>query len=486
MTQLLARGVARTFRLTNEPGGLGLSCTPAGVSLAGVPLLRRTQAGFVPRSDSEIAALLRAGYGEDSIRLQSRLGVIAQALNSGDFATAMIAAVHTRTPELSQEAALRLANADEVLTKYNYNPEEPRDWHGRWTSNESGGPVSIAAPEVESDRAGEPHVFDTRQRVAENATPSAATTLSDAEVAGDSGNPEDGDDSRESTSLEQTFERKYDHLGPVDFAKEVIQFGDWLGREGKGFSPTEMAHALAEYSFLQHCLSFWLAYDYKPPTAQGNLLSAALTLYQGAVIGGFVRPGHLPESMLVVAGTASLFSEGPPRRIRPSQEPTVEEVPIAPAQAPKEIKGLGGTVENSEAKIVWGKGLKEQGSEGWQPYVASQIADAAPKSETSKVFDLFNQITGEAISDKTMNTLTVARIENPPSIYRKLKFYIDDAENYDEPRVDSDVDPDKIMSKTIQLAVPEYTSPRQWLYLNLGIGYGRRHGVLVVITRIRE
>ena len=41
MTQLLARGVVRVFRLTNERGELGLSCTPAGVSLAGVPLLRR-------------------------------------------------------------------------------------------------------------------------------------------------------------------------------------------------------------------------------------------------------------------------------------------------------------------------------------------------------------------------------------------------------------------------------------------------------------
>lgn len=33
----------RVFRLTNESGGLGLSCNPNGVALAGVPLLRRTQ-----------------------------------------------------------------------------------------------------------------------------------------------------------------------------------------------------------------------------------------------------------------------------------------------------------------------------------------------------------------------------------------------------------------------------------------------------------
>jgi hypothetical protein len=133
MTQLLTRGVVRTFRLTNEPGGLGLSCTFAGVSLAGVPLLRRTRAGFVPRPNSEITSLLSAAYGEDPTGLQSRLAAIAQALNSGDFTSAIIAAVHTRTPELSPEAAQRLAKADEELTKYNFNPDQLRDWHGRWT-----------------------------------------------------------------------------------------------------------------------------------------------------------------------------------------------------------------------------------------------------------------------------------------------------------------------------------------------------------------
>jgi hypothetical protein len=475
MTQLLARGVVPVFRLTNERGGLGLSCTPAGVSLAGVPLLRRAQEEFVPRPASEVALLLKTAYGKDLPGLRSRLGAIAQALNSGDFALAMISAVHTRTPELSQEAALRLANASEALTKYNYNPVEPRDWHGRWTRDGSASQTTTAASGIDSGpQDNNLRVSDQRQHVAENA-PATAT---------DATAPSDGDG--EPTSLEQAFEKKYDDLGPVDFAKEVIQFGDWLGRAGGSLSPADMAHALAEYSFLQNRLSFWLSYDYKPPTAQGNLLSAALILYQGAVIGGFARPGNLPESMLAVAGTASLFSEGPPRRIRPSQEPTVEEVPIAPGQAPKEIKGLGGTVDNSEAKIVWGGGIKDQGSTGWQPYVASQVPEATPKAETSKAFDLFNEVTGEAISDKTMDTLTVARIRNPLSIYGKLKTYVDQAKDYDEPRVDSDIEPDEITSRTIQLAVPEYTSPRQWLYLNLGIGYGRRHGVSVVITRIRE
>lgn len=159
MTQMLNRGVLRMFRLTNELGGLGLSCTPAGVSLAGVPLLRRTRSGFIPRPTSEIAALLKAAYGDESTRLQSRLGVIAEALNCGDFASAMIAAVHTRTPELSTEAAVRLSDAEQRLAKYNYDPDEPRDWHGRWTRDgtaDQPGPVTsgIASDETGDDSSG--------------------------------------------------------------------------------------------------------------------------------------------------------------------------------------------------------------------------------------------------------------------------------------------------------------------------------------------
>jgi hypothetical protein len=105
----------------------------------------------VPRPYSEITSLLKAAYGDDSTGLQSRLDVIAQALNRGDFAAAMIAAVHTRTPELSPEAAMRLAKAEQELTKYNYNPDEPRDWHGRWTSEGATNQTSPVVPRAVSD-----------------------------------------------------------------------------------------------------------------------------------------------------------------------------------------------------------------------------------------------------------------------------------------------------------------------------------------------
>ena len=171
MTQLPSRGLMRMFRLTNEPDGLGLSCTPAGLSLAGVPLLRRTQTGFVPRPAYEVASLLKAAYGEDSTRLQSRLGVIAQALNRGDFAAAMITAVHTRTPELSRESAMRLVNAEQKIKKYNYSPDEPRDWHGRWTRDGAASQASPVGSGITSDQVAGKQIFDQQQLDPEDASP---------------------------------------------------------------------------------------------------------------------------------------------------------------------------------------------------------------------------------------------------------------------------------------------------------------------------
>jgi hypothetical protein len=486
MTNMLDGSVIRMFGLTNEPGGLGLNCSSAGLFLAGVPLLRKTQAGFVPRPVSEIASLIKAAYGAngDPIRLQSSLGLIARALNSGDFALAAIAAVQTQTPELSLEAAARVANAEEKLSKQElakYDPSEPRDWQGRWTTDGVVGSAATTAPPGEG--AANQGTDPTNPRVSnseqDGADRNALLTPASSTVSNDDGNV---DQSQEPSALQQTFERKYDDLGPVDFAKQVIQFGDWLGRAGANLSPEEKQHALAEYSFLQDRLSFWQNYAYTPPTAQGNLLSAALTLYQGAINGGIVSVGNLPESMLALGGAASMFTDGAPR-IRPATKPAFDDAPGTPPQAPKEIEGTGRIVDNSEANIVWGKGIKEQ-SGNWEDYIANENPDASKLRPGAPVFDHFNAETGEAISAKTLNTLTVNRIKKPQNIFNTLKRYVDNAVNYDR-RLKSDVDPADIQSKTIHLAIPEYTSPAQWRQILRAIIYGKDNGVSIVITRIR-
>lgn len=308
---------------------------------------------------------MKAAYGADGdpTRLQSRLEGIAQALNCGDLTRATIAAVLTRTPELSWEAAARLANAEEKLAKY--DPDQPRDWHGRWTMDGAADPTNVDESADEGAISQDADPIDPRFHDPEQSTGDRDGVLTPVAFAVSDGGA-DGDEPQDPTSLDQSFERKYDDLGPVEFAKEVIQFGSWLEREGGNLSPAEKERALAEYSFLQDRLSFWLGYDYKPPMAQANLLSAALTLYQGVVNGGIIGVRDLPQSMVDVGGAAWAVDSAAPG-IRSSLKPSFEIESAAPSepaanepkpqestpqeQVPQEIGGLGGVVNKQEVGI---------------------------------------------------------------------------------------------------------------------------------------
>jgi len=138
----------RFFRLANEPGATGLSCDENGVHLGGAPLLRRTETGFEPRPSYEIEALIAKAYGgaEDGARLSSGLRCIADCLNNGELARAMIAAVFLRLPDLEPDGAEGIAKVDALFRQY--DPNEPRDRRGRWTTGGMGGSAEapVAAP----------------------------------------------------------------------------------------------------------------------------------------------------------------------------------------------------------------------------------------------------------------------------------------------------------------------------------------------------
>jgi hypothetical protein len=506
------------YRLTNEPNGLGLRCTSAGLSLAGVPLLESTKVGFVPRPANAIGLLIKAAYGaEDALTgLQSSLRVVADALNRGDLARATMAAVLSRTPELSRQAAVRLARAEKRLTKYNFNPNEPRDWLGEWArdgANAEEGGVAASSDELrvrQSASQFETRPQNPRQR-STNTRPTPVAFAASSHSATDGGsaafpglNVEDdaqltsvvlavqnssGDDevtasqSTQSSNLrEDAFERTYDDLSPVDFAKRVAEFGYRLETQGRNLSAAGRARALAQYSFLQGRLSFWLAYGYKSPATHQNLLFAATYLYRGAIRSGIVQVGHLPASMLDVFEAAWGLEGGQPR-IRSAGD--LELPVIAPSRVSEEFEGLGGIVNNSKVRITWGKGIEDQNG-SWETYVGKQHPETTNLPPKSKAFDHFASDSGDAISDKTLFTQTFSRINQPRTLYSKLKGYIDFTANYKKPRAKFDIDPSKIKTRTIQLAIPEYTSPTQWRYLYKAIRYGRQRGVRVVVTRIRE
>ena len=285
--------IDRTFRLTNEPGGLGLSCTHSGLTLAGVPLLLKSEDGFALRSPDEIEALVGAAYGAEAITPELLRGfdAVTRALNRGDVALAMTAAVMTRLPELDWDGAARLATAEQRLRK-NYNPFEPRDWHGCWTDDDG------------ADASGRDNLPENPIDFGPGTSGSSLDSQSTSSATQDNPNDED-----EEPDNRPPLERKYDDLGPVAFAKQVTLFGDQLSRQGGELTPEEKASARAEYDFLQSRLTWWLGYNNKPYDVEANLLSASLTLFEGGKLSRITSIKEYPQSMVPVAMGAMVLDD---------------------------------------------------------------------------------------------------------------------------------------------------------------------------------
>ncbi|PRH23991.1 hypothetical protein C6T53_18205 [Burkholderia multivorans] len=104
-----------------------------------------------------------------------------------------------------------------------------------------------------------------------------------------------------------------------------------------------------------------------------------------------------------------------------------------------------------------------------------------------KTFDFYDIETRTATSAKTLDTTLQSRVTNPQQVYASVKSNIDAMLNYDKPYtlLGTRVDPAQIVSKELQLAVPEQTNAVQWEQINRAIQYGESQGVKVVVTTVK-
>src|SRR5271165_5238458 len=155
-----------TFRFDQDPDGQGLRCNNDGLFLGGEALLQRNDAGvFEARPPAELHKTFVRSYGEDTdweSRLRS-VRLVANALNKKDMARATMTAVLMRMPDPGSQ--IRISDVDGVLAKAGFNPDEPRDERGQWTTDGDGdvGPGDANRnPRVQladaglSDMAGDP------------------------------------------------------------------------------------------------------------------------------------------------------------------------------------------------------------------------------------------------------------------------------------------------------------------------------------------
>jgi hypothetical protein len=147
-----------TFKLDEEPGDSGLRCDGSGLFLGPNALLERDDTGFFePRPFAELQKILGHAGNDDTNCLSHIRSVelIAHALNKGDMARATMAAVLMR---VSQPAA-GINGLDDALAKAGFNPDEPRDERGQWTtggdSTGSGTQAADRSPRIQLADAGE-------------------------------------------------------------------------------------------------------------------------------------------------------------------------------------------------------------------------------------------------------------------------------------------------------------------------------------------
>ncbi len=120
------------FKLDQNPEGSGLRCDSTGLFLGRDALLQRDRHGnFEACPVDELRKVLGRTYADET-NWESRtrsVKLVANALNKGEMARAMMTAVLMRLPDL--DSAIRIAEVDGVLAKAGFNPDEPRDERGR-------------------------------------------------------------------------------------------------------------------------------------------------------------------------------------------------------------------------------------------------------------------------------------------------------------------------------------------------------------------
>jgi hypothetical protein len=134
------------FRLSENRGSSSsLYCGPEGLYLGSVVLIARRAGIYSLRHENELTALLGAAYSPspDIRKLILRLRAIADWLQRQELAQAKVGAVLLRLDDLSEMVVARLIRIDELL-KNNFNPDEARDSHGRWTADGAGDTASPA------------------------------------------------------------------------------------------------------------------------------------------------------------------------------------------------------------------------------------------------------------------------------------------------------------------------------------------------------
>ena len=143
------------------------------------------------------------------------------------------------------------------------------------------------------------------------------------------------------------------------------------------------------------------------------------------------------------------------------------------------------TVSAAEVGMKWGQGNMKQGMP-WEDYVGKSLPADARLPQNFKTFDYYDGATKTAVSAKSMDTQTMAKLANPNQVYSSIKGNIDAAANFKGYTLsNTPLTPGMIANKEVQLAIPANTTKMQWTEINKAIEYGKSQGVKVTVTQVK-
>ncbi|WP_338524392.1 hypothetical protein NUH87_01475 [Pseudomonas batumici] len=122
----------------------------------------------------------------------------------------------------------------------------------------------------------------------------------------------------------------------------------------------------------------------------------------------------------------------------------------------------------------------------WEDYLGTQLPAGSRLPPNFKTFDFYDPSTGTAISAKTLDTTTAAKLANPSQVYSSLKGNIDAAAAFETYTLGSvPLESGMIAARELRVAIPSGTTPAQWAQISRAVEYGKSQGVKLIISTVK-
>lgn len=153
-------------------------------------------------------------------------------------------------------------------------------------------------------------------------------------------------------------------------------------------------------------------------------------------------------------------------------------------------QGLGGTVDQADTGMVWGKGIQGQGNP-FEAWVQAQLKKVMPSVEQTPgnfpTIDHINRATRTVWSTKTMDT--VGSYANPSAIFNTLKGYVDKLAEFPKGGIAKlggfEVKAAEVSTRKLVLGIPAGTKAEQWAQINRAVEYAKTLNIEIIVTVVR-